>query len=130
VIYIASKSKHGARWRAWRDAGAPIHATWIDEYEEGATSDWGDLWERCIREASTASAFIMYVEPGETHKGSLVELGAALLAGVPVFWVGPEVGSVRRARGVTVCDSVDDAMVAAMRLVPWPQTQNGGSPRP
>ena len=113
-IYIASKSKHGPRWVALRDTGIPIISTWIDESGEGQTSDWQDLWDRCIREASTAAAFVMYVEPGEVHKGSLAELGAALHAGVPVFWVGPEVGSVRRARRVTICSTIEEAMGRAI----------------
>jgi hypothetical protein len=113
-VYIASKSKHGPRWVALRDTGVPIISTWIDESGEGQTSDWQDLWDRCIREASTAAAFVMYVEPGEVHKGSLAEVGAALHAGVPVFWVGPEVGSVRRARGVTICVTIEEAMGRAI----------------
>ncbi len=113
-IYIASKAKHGTRWQALRASGVPIVSTWIDESGEGQTSDWGDLWARSVREASTASAFVMYVEPGETHRGSLVEIGAAILAGVPVFWVGPAVGSVRRARGVTICVTIEDAIGRAV----------------
>lgn len=111
-IYIASKSKHGARWKLLRDTCRfPITSTWIDEYEDGATSDWHDLWARCIAEASAATAFIMYVEDGETHKGSI---GAALHAGVPVFWVGPPIGSVWQASGVTMCGSMSEAITAAL----------------
>lgn len=113
-IYLASKSEHGPRWQALRASGVPIVSTWIDESGKGQTSDWGDLWARSVREASTAAAFVMYVEPGEIHRGSLVEFGAALHAGVPVFWVGPEVGSVRRARGVTVCETIEDAIGRAV----------------
>jgi len=89
-IYIASKAKHGPRWRALRANGVPIISTWIDESEAGATDDWGDLWSRSISEASGAAAFIVYNEPGEAMKGALSEIGAALLAGVPVLWVGPD----------------------------------------
>lgn len=109
-VYIASKSKHGPRWRALRDAGIPINATWIDESDEGATSDWHSLWERCIHEASTADVVIMYVEHGETHKGSMIEVGTALAAGVPVLWVGPAVGSVTRSWRVFSCDDLGEAL--------------------
>ncbi len=120
-IYIASKSKHGARWKMLRDErGIPIVSTWIDEHEDGATSDWPGLWDRCLAESSTATAFIMVTEEGETHKGSMVELGAALHAGVPVFWVGPTIGSVWQARGVTLCGSVSEAIVAALKLAEAP----------
>lgn len=112
-IYFASKTKHAARWRALREGGVPVISTWIDEAGVGQTSDWQDLWSRCLREASTAAALVMYVEPGEVHKGSLAEVGAALLAGVPVFWVGPEVGTIRRAQGVTICETIKEAVVLA-----------------
>jgi hypothetical protein len=116
-IYIASKSKHGPRWQALRASGVPIISTWIDEAGEGETSDWPGLWDRCLSEAASATVLIMYVEPGETHKGSLVELGATLAAGAPVLWVGPEVGSVRRHRAVTVCQTVESAVAIAMSLI-------------
>jgi hypothetical protein len=116
-IYVASKTKHAARWLALRAQGCPIVSTWIDEAGVGETSDWRDLWDRCLSEATGAAALVMYVEPGEAHKGSLAEVGAALYAGVPVFWVGPEVGTVRRHRGVTVCDTLEQAMEAAGKAV-------------
>lgn len=116
-IYIASKSKHGPRWRALRERGVPIVATWIDESEEGATNDWTDLWDRCIAEASGAAVLIMYVEPGEVHKGSLVELGAALHAGTPVLWVGPEYSTVpRHQRLVHKVNSLDFAVELAQKM--------------
>lgn len=116
-IYFASKTKHAQRWIALRGAGVPVISTWIDEAGVGETSDWQDLWDRCLREASTAAALVMYVEPGETHKGSLAEVGAALRAGVPMFWVGPEVGTIRRARGVTICETIEDAIDRASTAV-------------
>jgi len=88
-IYVASKAVHGPRWRDMRAAGVPIVSTWIDEAEVGATSDWADLWERCIREASSARAVLVYVEEGETLKGALVEAGAGLACGVSVHVVCP-----------------------------------------
>lgn len=115
-IYIASKAKHGPRWVALRGAGAPITSTWIDEHEEGATTDWSDLWDRCIAEASSAAVMVVYVEPGEVHKGSLVELGAALHAGVPVLWVGPEYSTAPRHRLVTKVSSIDLAMSLARKM--------------
>lgn len=87
-IYIASKSKHGPRWRALRAQGYPICSSWIDECEEGATSDWVDLWTRCVSEAAGADVLIVYAEWGEILTGALVEVGAALACGVRVFTVG------------------------------------------
>jgi len=89
MIYMASKAKHGPRWRQLRAAGWPILSTWIDECEVGKTVDWSDLWTRNIREASEARVLIAYHEPGETMKGALTEIGAALANGRAVLWVGP-----------------------------------------
>lgn len=88
ALYVASKTKHAAKWRELRARGLPVVASWIDEAGEGQTKDFADLAMRCIREATTADYVLLYVEPGETHKGSLVEVGAALAAGVPVRCVG------------------------------------------
>jgi len=87
-IYLASKAKHGPRWRQLRAAGWPINSTWIDECEVGKTVDWADLWTRNIREASEARVLIAYHESGETMKGALTEIGAALANGRAVLWVG------------------------------------------
>lgn len=87
-IYTASKVKHAAVWRKLRDGGVPINSTWIDEAGEGDSSDLVDLASRCINEARSASAIVLYCEPGELLKGALFEAGAALAAGVPVFCVG------------------------------------------
>jgi len=88
-IYTASKSKHGAMWRRYRDAGEPIISTWIDESEPGQTTDWADLWTRAVREASTCTALIWHRRDGEIHKGAFVEVGAALAHGKPVLYDGP-----------------------------------------
>jgi hypothetical protein len=103
-------------WRSIRAAGVPIMATWIDESGEGETSDWQDLWDRCIAEASTSAAFIFYHEAGECQKGALVELGAALHAGIPVFWVGPEYSTAPRHRLVLRSPSVESAIAGALAI--------------
>lgn len=111
-IYIASKTKHGPRWRAMRDAGVPILSTWIDEAEEGATSDWQDLWRRCVSESSAADALIVYREPGEVLKGAFVEMGAALACGIHVYAVGLDEFSVRHHPLVRSVASLDEALAA------------------
>ena len=87
-IYVASKTVHASMWREFRRDGWPIIATWIDEAGPGQTADHADLAVRCIAEASTARATIFYCRPGELHKGSLIEVGAALAAGRRVLQVG------------------------------------------
>lgn len=77
-IYIASKTKHAPKWRAYREAGFPVISTWIDEAEEGQSDSFTDLWLRCVREASACAVLIVYREPDEIWTGALVEVGCAL----------------------------------------------------
>ena len=133
-IYIASKTTHGARWRALRASGVPIISTWIDEAEAGATSNWPDLWHRCVREARQAAATIVYREQGEVLKGAFVEMGAALAAGRPVFAVGCDEFSVRHHMRVVPCASFEEALhlareaLAASPAAPAPAAGVDGRP--
>jgi hypothetical protein len=96
-IYIASKTKHADKWRKLRAKGHDIISTWIDEAGQGESKDLADLAERCINEAKSADRLILYCESEDFLKGALVEVGAALGAGVPVYVVG-------------YCDSVVSAL--------------------
>jgi hypothetical protein len=87
-IYVASKVVHAEMWRQARANGLPIIATWIDEAGEGQTADYAELAGRCIREATSAHAVILFCQPGEVLKGALIEVGAALAVGIPVHAVG------------------------------------------
>lgn len=87
-IYFASKVKHADRWRALRAAGVCASSSWIDEAGEGETADYAELSERCLREIGLSVAMVLYCEPGEILKGALLEAGAALMAGTPVYLVG------------------------------------------
>lgn len=110
-IYIASKTKHARVWKSLRASGIPIISTWIDEAGPGETEDFGDLWERCINEAKTATALLAYREsPEDILKGAFVEIGAALASGVPVFAVGLGGLSFMNHRLVTECKDVADAL--------------------
>lgn len=117
-IYIASKTKHAARWRELRDAqGYNITSTWIDEAGPGESKDLSDLARRCVDEARKANALILYCESGDFPlKGALIEVGAALGAGVPVFVVG-ECESLNTALAShplwLACDSLEIALKSA-----------------
>lgn len=87
-IYIASKARHAHLWRELRDAGVPIISTWIDEAGPGETSDFANLWERCIHESAECDALIVYREYGDVLKGAFIETGSALASGKPVYAVG------------------------------------------
>lgn len=87
TIYIASKTDHADRWRKLRLV-LPIISTWIDEAGKGESASLPDLWLRCISEASAADVTIVFAYPEEHLKGALVEMGAALASGKPVYIVG------------------------------------------
>lgn len=87
-IYAASKVIHAGIWREARAGGLPIISTWIDEAGPGETKDYHDLIRRCFHEATHAELVILYCEPNEVLKGALVEVGAALACGVPVYCAG------------------------------------------
>lgn len=87
-IYVASKVKHALFWRTLRSAGFPIISTWIDEAGEGESADYGELAARCIDEVLSSTRVVLYCEDGDILKGALIEVGAALAAGKPVYCVG------------------------------------------
>lgn len=62
--------------------------TALDEAEAGESDSYRDLATRCINEAARSDGVIVYVEPGETLMGALLECGAALASGRPVVLVG------------------------------------------
>lgn len=95
-VYIASRAslqERAANWRMLRDVGGwNIISSWIDEAGEGQTSDFSELWLRIENEIRHAERLILYVEPGDFPiKGALIEVGMALVLGVPVYVVAPGV---------------------------------------
>lgn len=120
-IYVASKTKHAAKWRALRAAGVPVVSSWIDEEVLGDKTDPNltDWWETYVKDVTDrAGALLLYVEPGEVHKGGLVEVGAALGCGIPVYVCGPQtpaelvaqLGSWTAHPKVVVCGSYEFAL--------------------
>lgn len=110
-IYLASKTKHAPRWCELREQGWNIISTWIDEAGEGETSDFHDLWKRCITEASRCDHFILYREPGEVLKGAWVELGAALSSEIPIIYaVGIEEFTISKSHHIIKCSNLDVAL--------------------
>ena len=114
-IYVASKTAHARMWQHHRAIGVPIISTWIDEADDYQTLDWLDLWRRCIAEASSAAALVLYRVGDEVLKGAWAELGAALASGVPVFACGIDEFSIRHAAGLTRCASLAEAIALALQ---------------
>ena len=115
-IFISSKVKHAPKWRKLRDRYVPIISTWIDEAGPGESMCFKDLWKRCVSEASSADALLLYVEEGDHLKGALVEVGAALSNEVPVYVVGTPDGSWINHYNVTQCKDLDDALTQIGQL--------------
>lgn len=108
-IYTASKTRHAPLWKERRECGFNVISTWIDEAGAGESASMVDLWIRCVREASEADALIVYAEDGDVLKGGLVEVGAALASGKPVYAVGPVQGSWVEHPLVLRCSTLDGA---------------------
>jgi hypothetical protein len=89
AIYVASRAsipERSAMWRRYRDAGAEITSSWIDEAGEGETADFSDLWARIESEIERSRMLILYAESGDFPlKGALVEVGMALGMGKQVI---------------------------------------------
>lgn len=90
-IYVASRAsvpERGAMWRWFRDQGFPVISSWIDEDGPGQTPNMAALWERIVREVSSASALVLFVGVDDLPlKGAYVEVGIALGSGIPVHVV-------------------------------------------
>ena len=87
-FYTASKTKHANIWKKLRFEGHPVTATWIDEADAGETDDLAELAVRCIEDIKRASFLLIYSEPGDVHKGGLMEVGMALALGKEIRCVG------------------------------------------
>ncbi|MHB8258495.1 MAG: hypothetical protein ACYDHY_18810 [Acidiferrobacterales bacterium] len=94
-VYTAAKTAHAPKWRALRDAGYRIVASWVDEAGEGQCADYAELAGRCVREVTGKNLGLLYSEPGEVLKGTLIELGVTLGSGVPVAYIGSGAGFFR-----------------------------------
>lgn len=83
-IYIASKVKHAHLWSSAKFAGCHVASRWLD-----FNSKPNFLAEICVADMKVSNLLYIYTEPGEVHKGVLVELGLAIAMKIPVFISGP-----------------------------------------
>jgi len=124
-LYVASRVKHAKLWQTFRAAGVLINSSWIDEAGDGETDDFEELWARIETEIRRSVAVVLYVnEEDFPLKGALIECGMALAMGKPVFVSTNAIlegrtmrplGSWILDRRVTMCDSLDAAIAAAIR---------------
>lgn len=107
-------------WRGYRAAGYPVISTWIDEASLGATVDRGELLTRCIQEAASCAAFVLYIGRGDLPlKIAFAEWGAAVAAGAPAFVVCDEDDDAAHGRlwdhpGTARVRSIEEAMRRAL----------------
>lgn len=145
TIYIASRTRHAARWRRLRDAGAPVVSGWLDAASDLMGVELSALWTRIGEEIGTLArqggALVAYLDEGDVldARGVLVEVGMALAAGVWVVVDCPE--SCRNLLGDWTAHHMVDfkpgmlaALEAARGLAPWassapPVTGGSGNPR-
>ena len=119
-IYVASKSRHGSTWRELHGAGAPLVSSWIHESGPGESACLKDLWRRCIAEASSCEALVLYrAEGDEDLVGALMEAGAALAHGRPVIAVGFEGESFLSHPLAETAPTIEDALDRAAHLLQW-----------
>jgi hypothetical protein len=124
-VYVASKACHRPMWRRWRENGVPIISSWIDVDDShiGGTltaAEYRKLWASITAEVASATALVFLSVAGDEHqKGSLVEVGVALGAGIPVFAVGAPDHSWLNHPGVTICRHVGEAFDHATSPFPW-----------
>ena len=91
-IYISSKAEYAPSWceekEELSESGFNLISTWIHESTDENDIDLKEFWARCIEEASSCDALILYDIKDSHLKGCLAEVGAALGNGKPVYVVG------------------------------------------
>jgi len=110
-IYVASKAvAHSPQWREMRAAGWPIVSRWIDQGGQDDIGNWPELWDMCFEDLSCAAVCLAYKEPGETLKGGLIEIGAALSMGIPVIGIGLGDYTIARSGRIINCGTLEEAL--------------------
>lgn len=119
-IYVISKIGYAAQWRALRDRGYPIISSWIDDGEL-TDEQLAERWPVYLEEAASAQFVLIHTEPGETLKGGLAEVGAALAGGATVFVCGVVPAGMRTLQHhprVSVVPSIAQALARIGVMTP------------
>jgi hypothetical protein len=88
AYYVSSKLKHADMWKA---SDLAIVSTWPYTHERiRGQKALSRMWDIYLRQIKTCEAFVLYLEPGETPKGCLIEMGVAMVHSKPIFiiWEG------------------------------------------
>jgi hypothetical protein len=94
-IYVSSKSKHANLWRELAKA-VEISSSWIHQafpLTRATPEDYSEMWRTRTEEIVLSSAFVLLYDWDVSTTASLghnfVEVGIALVAGIPVFIAAP-----------------------------------------
>lgn len=96
-VYIASKLRHAARFRAmrehWSACGIDLHARWFDQAEielasEPTPEDFHIFWLVDEEDVKSSDAVVIFGEADDKLRGALVEAGIAIGAGILTIVVG------------------------------------------
>jgi len=98
VVYVASHIRFAEYWRKQRDSGVQISSSWIDHPASRNDNEAiSRLWEKCFEEIRRSDMILVRSEKEDRLKGVLVEIGAGLVLGKPVYLMGDDenIGDVR-----------------------------------
>ena len=89
VVYVASHIRFIDYWQKVRESGIEISSSWIDYPPSRNDNDAiSKLWINCFEEIRQSDMVMVKAEKEDKFKGVLVEIGAALILGKPVYLVG------------------------------------------
>jgi hypothetical protein len=89
VVYVASHIRFIDYWHRVRESGIEISSSWIDSpASRNDNNAISKLWINCFEEIRQADMVMIKAEKEDKFKGVLVEIGAALVLGKPVYLVG------------------------------------------
>lgn len=92
AIYTAGKVWQAAKFRWLRDkCDFNVCARWIDMdfSKEASAEEKKAAWKICMEDVARCDFLLLYCEKeDEEHRGSLVEIGAAMALNKPIYAIG------------------------------------------
>lgn len=64
-----------------------------------------------MEEIYESDVLLFYTEKEDKMRVALVEFGAALMVGINIFWVGEDQPSATKHKCVTICKTLDEAVI-------------------
>lgn len=97
-VYIASDIRHAQKWINMRSIVYPsvvIVSTWIDFLKDGEPAQVSEeiikqSWDNNLMDLFLCDVLVLYVERGDSMRGSCFEAGVAFSAGKRIIYVGEQ----------------------------------------